>query len=60
MMASLSDSSLESMDRNKAIFWWSVLKVGVVSKIESAWDEVVANMAGREAEKTDAAELIRY
>ena len=59
--ASFSDSNLPRIDRNKVIFWCSVLKMlGEDSRIDKAWEEVVANMAGSEAEKTDAEELIRY
>lgn len=60
MIASFSVSSLDSMERNKEMLDRRDLNmVGEDSRIESAWDEVVANIAGREAEKTDAEELIR-
>lgn len=36
-----------------------VKRDGWESRIETAWEEVVASRAGREAEKTDADELIR-
>lgn len=33
---------------------------GLVTSVDSADEEVVVSRAGREAEKTDAEELIRY
>jgi hypothetical protein len=70
MMASLSwdwgpgrgdGSNLERMDRKRVMWERRVVNsCGWEERMERAWEEVVASSAGREAEKTDADELIRW
>jgi hypothetical protein len=54
-------SSLFRIWRNRSVLLCNVVNtLGEDKRVEMACDEVVASMAGREAEKTDADELIRW